>query len=680
MNHLKKSEIEIDKIDFLLIRTDWDKKRNKDDYISHFPTLSQDFYDLDNYIIDIAVSVDSFEFSLSQTTQETGNNYSEFEEVKIMSSKIRVTITNNTGLTLGDTDSSVEVTLHDMDGSPLDIDDGQFDFGILSDGDEETAIYYYGNASFTKDFYKTLMVKVKGVNSTTGSFDLNKNNALSISVGFDTIVYYQINASEYTGPATEDEETSTNSTEISIKVDKNDNDTSDIDIYKGEFSNSDSNFIELDILLNAQSAAELTLSFADIFTGYSIGDSLTKIYYISPPAEDQTQTTEQKTIPLAGYSFGQSYSGDSSEVFDTLKVKASVKFVSSQAEITSSIEDYIEVNFAVNKLEFDKLEVTVKEDLNLDAVDGSMSVGLDIIEFRDEDGKNLDSIMFLGSSQMIFSLNKIITLLSSDESFTADNNMIEIATFFEAENPKYSEIKRSFSDTFLLDVDDNYSGTILDTLNKSDEFLYLLGILPETIDYTITSTINKKDFPVEILSSDDIDISTNILSDIIIDTESDTISVIVLNKDSDGNFSQNISVVEYPIETEQLDNFISGNLIVTYSNSTNVDAEIQLIVSTDESVVYDANIQTDANIYNVGLLGYPSYIARILTIDELESGSINQIKTVPIDTDFLEPFTFENTYIGVIVPFISDNADFSGELEIKGKLEFEARVDEDIYD
>ncbi len=42
LNHLKKSEIEIAKIDFLLIRTDWDKKWNKDDYFSHFPTLSQD--------------------------------------------------------------------------------------------------------------------------------------------------------------------------------------------------------------------------------------------------------------------------------------------------------------------------------------------------------------------------------------------------------------------------------------------------------------------------------------------------------------------------------------------------------------------------------------------------------------------------------------------------------------
>ena len=645
--------------------------------------LDEQFYSLDQYSQPAPYDVSNFDSLFAdKSTNETGENYQEFESVKVTSSKLSVEVTNNTGLNLASNSEPFVVNLKQANGTMLAIPQDFFKFFSLADGEKWKVSYSYGSVFNPKTFYNELLVEISGKNQTTGRPTLSAVNNLNIEVSFDSIgSLYQIAGSEYVAISEKGEITKSGSTKVKVLVDKNNNNVNDIDIYKGTFSINAINKLDLNVLLNSQSACELYIWFPEINTGYSINDSLVKYFYIPKPESGQTSRSQAEQITLAGYSIGEDYKDDSSKVYNEISIGIRAVFSDPNRTTTIKLGDYVKVDFNIQGSEFEQLQAVVKEDIVLDSQNKKLDVDLTFIEVQDNQGRPLDSVNLLGNSKILTSYTTIISSLIDANKFDADNNLINLTSSFGAVSPNNVSIKRSFADTQDVDITSTMLFTRVIQIGDDDDLIRLLELLPNEITFTQKALLKKSGIPLRILGSRDFAFKASVTSDIIFDTKEDTISFIVreLKKDSKTYERVVSSINDSPLSESQVDNFIEGNLILGYSNRTTANANAKIIVSSDSSVVYKPDLQTDGSIKNVGKSGYPSYIARVFRVQGLVAGAENKKISIPLTQSDLEPFVFEPVYVGIVLPLQGRNIDFAGDIELVGKIEFKLKIDDDIY-
>ena len=671
LSHKRKSEIKFSKID----------NRN---FKFLLKELDEMFYQLDQYPGNFTFNVDSFKnFSSSKATNETNENYNEFESVKIINSRLRVTVKNNSGIKLGTVDSPIRVTLKDEDRKSLNIPTSIFNFGTLVNGADSSILYYFGSTSTPKDFYKVLMVEVSGKNASTGATTLNKDNNLLVTVGFDTVPAFesfQIQASEYTAESVKSKTINQSSNKLPLTIDNNNNNKNDVSLYFGKFSLNDKNKLDIKVDLRSKSAVELKISFPEINSGFSTTDTLVKYFYIPELKEGQTSRIDSLSINLSGFNIGEKYVNENSKIYDSVSINLLSTFSDPDFYTTVSIFDYVNYDISLDSSEFELIHILVKEDLNVNSIKDELSVESKLISIRDKNGKEVDSVQIVGSSTTKMKFKNIIASLFLKGLYNEKNGLIEVSNEYSAKNPNNEKVIRKINSTNKINITSTLLETIEQEIGKSGDIPYLYGVLPDKIDYTQKITLKKSDIPLEILASTPINLQVDIISDFIIDSQDSTLYFVV-NKETEkkGVFSEAITIMDGTISRSQLDNYLEGNMVLRYSNKTKTDANVQIIISSDSSSVYKSNIETDGEINTFGTTGYPSYVARVIEVNGLLAGKINETKRIPLSKSDIEPLVFDKVYSGIILPLKGKTIDFSGQIEVIGKIELKIKVDEKIY-
>jgi len=599
---------------------------------------------------DAFIDVGSFKFvDVSKSTLALADPYLTFKSVDIEAATLKATVTNSLGFDV----DSVVVTVCDSAGAKL-LD---FDIGFVEKDYSENTSKTLSRFDY-KTFTQYINVKVSGSVDGAGYKDLNKNNKLSVNVEFVVGNGHQIRASDYVGEMLEDtiEETFNGR----IKIDHNSNGFSDFDIYSAQTTVSFDNKMELKFENFSSSIMGVSFCFPDVQNSKYVQDTLEAKFNILGKTLDNASRETDKSVSFSNKYLGGVYSGNA-DLVDTMRVKVKVVFPKS-TNFVRATEQKIKIGMKLTSLDIMRMECKVKEDFVFGENSGSIPIELNRLRVTDKQGNEIDTLKMLGEPSISFEMKPIIT-----SKISSVKDIITFATRMKSSSGDKEEV---YTDNLLLSVSPSSLFTYKGNFPKQKEFLNLLGILPDSIHYRVSPTIKATDSLLVIEAEKKMNINVHIKSPIIFDTEDDSL-IFELRKDyGDGFEGMHKEFHSSRIEQNMYNNYLDGEFILQYNNSSNMLLGAEVIICSDKSVLYDDDIKTNATRENAGKEGFPSYIARSIKLESLQPNTKNGKVSAELLQKDLEPLLLDNSYVGVKISICGSAASFAGDLDLEGKIEF----------
>ncbi len=600
---------------------------------------------------DASVDVDPFWFkNVTKTSLSLGDPYLVFESVDIDEAKLKVTVRNNMGFAV----DSVVVRVYDSEGKEL----MEFDIGSIANGDNEfesNAIISYDQITFTQ----YIIVKVDGYVQGDVNLPLQKENNLSVTVSFEKLLGgHQIETSDYIGVMMADTMEFTWSEEI--KIDRNADGFSDFDIYKAQTTYNTSNKLTINLENFSKSAILATFSFPEVQSSKYVQDTLKRTFTILGRSSGDSSRTTEKYILFSNKYLGQTYEVGA-ELVDTLSVVVKLSFPASNG-FASVTQEKMVVGMSLAPLEIEEMECKVKEDVVFGENSGSIPVELNRLKVTDMEGNEVNKLKMLGEPSIYFEMKPII----KSKKFAVED-MIVFETQMKSSR---GDLVSYYSDSLFLDVSPSLLINYFGNLSNEEKILDLLSILPEAIEYHIFPTIKASDSVVVIEAAEDMDVQVQIKSPISFDTQGDSLIFELREDYGDGFEGMRKEFRSAKIDQEIYNNYIDGEFILAYTNSSDMLLGAEVIICTDKSVLYDDSLQTNATVGTAGKEGFPAYVARSIKLDNITANTTDGQASAKLLQSDLEPFLYDSCFVGVKISICGSAASFAGDLDLEGKVEF----------
>ncbi len=595
-----------------------------------------------------SADVDPFWFeNVTKTSLSLGDPYLVFKSVDIDKARLKVSVENNLGFDV----DSVVVKVCDADGTELIA----FDIGSVADEGDEYASEFVVGIIYTQ----YIIIKVDGYVSGETNVLLQKENNLKVNVSFETLVGgHQIETSDYIGVMLADTIEFTWNEEI--KIDRNADGFSDFDIYKVQTTYNMDNKLTINFENFTKSTVLASVTFPDVINNIYSQDTLKRTFTVLGRNSGDSSRTTENYILFSNKHLGQSYSV-STDLVDTLRVVVKLVFPGSNG-FTRVTEDKMMMGMSLASLEIDQMECKVKEDVVFGENSGSIPVDLHRLRVTDKDGNEVKKLKMIGEPSVYFKMKPIIR---------SYNYSVEDMIVFETQmKSSQGELESFYADKLDLDVSPSLMINYFGNLPNEKKILNLLSILPEALDYQIFPTIKASDSLVVIEAADNMDVQVQIKCPISFDTEGDSL-IFELREDYGDGFEGMRKVYNSSkVDQEMYDNYIDGEFVLTYKNTSNMLLGAQVIICTDKSVLYDDSIQTNATVETAGREGFPAYVARTIQLDNLLANTTDGQATAELSQRDLEPFLYDSCFVGVKISICGSAASFAGDLDLEGKLEF----------
>ena len=551
---------------------------------------------------------------------------------------------------------SVKIELCDIEGNMIKT----FDVGAVAKGGVGTKLLSV--VSSEKIVYpQNILIKVEGFVPGKNKVDLNKNNFLSVEISFETIpsTTYQIIAKDYVGMQKADT-VYTGWMDKKVIVDRNGNRSADFDIYNATTTFNVENKLVANFETFSEDLVEVELALPDIHSSKYVLDTLRKVFSINGISAQETSRQDSRSLSLVQKYLGESYS-PGADLVDTIRVDVMVVFPDSRGFVRASSQKVL-IDLSLEELELDEIECKVNEDVIYGEKSGEIPVDLDRFKITDQAGNELAKLKMLGSPSVSFEMAPVVRSIKNPVP-----NMIS----FEVEmNSSRGSNTRAFSDNLLLGVTRSLLYPYKSNLPNQAQFLNLIEILPEKIEYSINPTIKASDSVIVVEANKDMDVKLHISSPISFDTEGEAVIFELRDDYGSGLEGMRREFHSAQIKENIYDNYIDGDFILNYKNTSNMFLGAKIIISTDKSVLYDENILTNATIETVGKDGYPNYIARIIDMGNLLPNTTSGVAMANLPQSSLDPFLMDSCFVGVKIPIRSSSASFVGDLDLTGKIEF----------
>ncbi len=600
-------------------------------------------------------SFGAFTFSQSKNNNTNSwNPYTEFKYAIVTDAKLTVTATNNLGFKV----TGLKVTVSDSSGTALKT----FSLDSVSNGSSASASETISSLTYTQ----FINVKVEGSVGEYNKLLVTTSNKLTVDISFATLTdattgkAYQIKSSDYYGPPQAD--TVIANWKQVLTIDKDKDGSSDFDIYNFNSTPSIINNLKIGFVTYCSDNVYSSFAFPEIHTSSTRNDTLTSSYQISKITGSSSSATYSNSLPLAGRYFGDTYSANAN-LFDTVNVNATFIFPQS-SEFVRVLDQKIVVSLTLDSLAAEQMICKVKEDVVYGGISGTIPVSLSRFYVTDRNGNEVSEINLLDSSTISYSMNRIIKTQNSN----TVNNFIRLKTTMSSSRNSNS---RTYNDSASFGITPslliNYAGS----LPNDNLFLNLLKILPENFSYSVSPTLKASDTVIVINASTNLAVNLAIKAPIRFTTSGDTLIFVLRNDYGNGFRGMYKQFTSAQLNNSVYKNYISGNLVLNYKNTSNMTLGAKIIISTDSSVLYNNNILTTANTTTVGNSGYPSYIARVISLGNLSPNTPSGTVSASLSKNDLVPFLKDTCYVGVKIPINSSSASFSGELDLVGKIEFD---------
>ncbi len=601
-----------------------------------------------------SLSFNGFKFTGLNKNNST-NLYTEFNSANVSSAELRVTATNNLGFAV----DSLIVTVCDSSGNTVKT----LSIGKVLNGASASSTANISSADNIK-YTQYISIKAEGWVDGQTSLYLNASNNLLLKVSFDTITASgsscQILASDYFGYAQED--TVSINWKQAFNIDKDNDGSVDFDIYTFNSTSSTNNKLSISCVTYCDDNVNASFVFPGSYVSSTRNDTLSRDITIYK-ADAGSSATRTNSLSFASRYFGEAYSTGSS-LFDSIKVIATFVFPKSSKFVQVS-EEKINVSLTLDSLEVQEMICKVKEDVVFGGVSGSVPVSLNRFYVTDKDGKEVSEVNLVGSSDISFTMNRII---KTQNSSSLINDFIRVKV--DMNSSRNSNI-RSYNDSLSFGISPSLLISYTGSLPNDTSFLNLLKILPENFTYSIKPTVKASDSVIVINASNNLSLNVNIKSPIKFDTEGENL-VFELRKDYGNGFEGMYKeFTSAQLTNSVYNNYISGNLVLNYKNTSNMTLGAKVIFSTDKSVLYNDSIITTATTSTVGTSGYPSYIARVISLSDIQPNISSGKVSTSLTKNDLVPFLQDKCYVGVKIPIKSSSASFSGELDLVGKIQFD---------
>ena len=595
-------------------------------------------------------TVNFSEFSFESTKI---NSYNTFKDITIKNAFMRVTAKNCLGFPI----DSLTVVVCDSLGNGFKT----FDFSSISSGSSLSSgisVTAGDNIKYTK----YVSVKAKGTVGAQGNITLYSSNYLEIQVSFDYIgTGYKIETEAYCGYAPAD--TVTAIWENIFAIDNDNNGTKDFDVYTFNTTSSIKNLLNINFISSCADVVSASFTLPGIYTSSARTDTLSSdAIRIATISNSGSSTTQANSLSFANRYLGEAYSTGSS-LFDTVKIKATFVFPASSYFVRMS-EDKISVGLTLDSLGIDNMVCKVNEDVAYGGVSGTIPVSLNRFYVTDENGNTVPEVDLLGNSDISYTMNRVILAQGS----SPISNIIDLKVNMSSSRNSNS---RSYNDSVSLGIYPWQSISYSGSLSKDTAFLNLLKILPENFTYSIKPTIKASNNVISINANDNLALNVSIKSPIQFNTGGKTL-IFELRKDYGSGFEGMYKeFTSAQLTNDIYKHYIKGDLVLNYKNTSNMMLGAKVIISTDKSVLYNDNIITTATTSTVGTSGYPSYIARVISLGNLQPNTTSGTVSASLTQKDLEPFLQDSCYIGVKIPIKSSSASFSGQLDLVGKIQFD---------
>ncbi len=590
-----------------------------------------------------------FSFQASKSTRDYSDPYLIFQSVTIRTATLKVTVKNQTGFEI----TSLKVKVYNSDGESL----ATFSFPVVDIGDEVFEEKNIGGGTCSQ----YIDVEVEGNVKEEKNLSLSKTNSLAVNVSFENYggYDYQISADDYVGKMQAD--TVEASWTQEVKIDRNGNGESDFDIYNVQTTYNTDNVLKVEFENFSESNVKAMLTFPQVQNSKYDQDSLSSDFTIMGRASNQDSREGDQYLFFSDKYLGEDYS-PGADLVDTITVLAKLAFPETKSFVRAS-EQKVKIKMDLASLEIDQMECKVIEDVIFGENSGSFPVDLNRLKVTDKNGNEVKELKMLGEPTISFRMNSIISKDGSSE--------VEDIIKFETKMESSRDNQQAFyQDSLLLDISPFSLSYYESNLPDEKSFLNLLKILPEEIAYSVLPTIKASDSVVKIDASENMDVRVHISSPITFDTEGDSLIFELREDYGDGFEGMRKEFHSAKVEQSMFDNYLGGEFILEYKNSSNMLLGAKVIISTDKSVLYDDDIQTNATTTTMNSEGFPGYIARVIELDSLQPNTTNGTVSAELLQRDLEPFTFDSSFVGVKIYVCGSAASFAGDLELEGNIEF----------